>query len=117
MSGILIEFILFMLIQSIFINGVHELFKGSCWQDIKEGRKCAGNLFYKINPEWFEANKNKDKYQFVFACVKCMASLYGTITFWPVVIYLYGFHWEEIFIWLIDMGCLVYINFFLYKRQ
>jgi hypothetical protein len=117
MSGILIEFILFMVVQSLFINGVHECFTGRCWQDVKDGYKCAGNVFYKINPKWFESAKGKWWADPLFNCVKCMSSLYGSLTFWPVVIYVYGFRWEEIFVWLIDIASLVYLNFFFYKKQ
>lgn len=117
MQGILIEFLLFMIVQALFINGVHECFSGRCWNDIKDGFKCEGQIFYKINPKWFEKVKGKTWVQPLWGCVRCMSSAWSIITFWPVVIYLYGWHWEEIFVWIVDMGCLIWLNFFLYKKQ
>jgi len=116
MLNILIEFILFMVVQALFINGVNECFKGKCWEDLNTGRKCDGNIFYKLNPEWFEKAKEKWWSKPIFSCVKCQSSLYGTITFWPVVVRVYGFHWEEIFVWVVDMFCLVYLNYYIYKK-
>lgn len=49
-------------------------------------------------------------------CIKCMASFWGGLTFWPVVLYLFGFHFLEIPIFFADMFSLVYINWIFYKK-
>ncbi len=112
----LISFFVFVCLQAIAINGIHECFKGSCLQDIKMGRKCNGNIFYKINPEFFEKNRGKWWANPLWGCVKCMASVYSGLTFWPVVIGIFGFELWEIGVWAIDAFCLVYLNYFFYSK-
>jgi len=113
----LVAFMIFVVLQSLAINGIYELFRGGCIEnDMKKGRVCSGNLFYMISPEFFERNKNKTWASPFFGCVKCMASFYSLITFFPTVIYLFGFHWEEIFIWAFDAFILVFLNYFFYKK-
>lgn len=112
----LISFSIFVVLQALAINGVFELCRGGCVNDLKEGRKCSGNLFYMIAPEFFEKNKNKSWAAPLFGCVRCMSSFWSLITFFPTVIYFYGFHWEEIFIWAFDAFILVSLNFYVYKK-
>lgn len=114
---ILIGFILFMFIQALFINSVYELFKGNCIEKyIIRGRFCDGNLLYKISPIFFERNKQKQWAKPIFTCVRCMASLYGSITFWIPVIWLFNFCSIEIYFWIVDIVSLVSLNWYIYKR-
>lgn len=112
----LVGFCVFMVLQALFINGMHELMKGGCIKEMEKGRKCSGMLFYELNPEFFERNKNKWWSRPAFSCIKCMSSVWSAITFWPVVIYIFRFHWVEIPVWCFDSICLVYLNYFFYKK-
>lgn len=105
-----------MFVQSLFINGVYELFNGKCITDIQKGKICDGNLFYKISPSFFENNRGKWWTYPIWSCVKCMSSIYSILTFFPVSIYLYGFRWEEIFIWIVDAVSLITLNYYVYKK-
>ena len=109
-------FILFMVIQSIFINGINELFKGACINDINKGKICKGNIGYMLAPKWFEQYKNTEWSKPLWSCVRCMASVYGSATYFPFVIRLFGFHVWELFIWIIDVCSLVYLNYYFYKK-
>lgn len=97
-------FLLFVICQSLAINGLKETFS-------KE------HIFYpiakfmdeKISAEWIKKP--------VYKCVRCMSSVWGTVTFWGFVIPIFGFYKIEIPIFIFDVFMLVYINYFFYKRQ
>jgi len=112
----LVSFLIFVVLQAMAINGIFELFRGSKINDLIKGEIYKGNLFYMISPKFFEKNKDKFWASNLFGCVKCMSSTYSLITFFPLVIYLFGFHWEEIFIWAFDAFILVFLNYFFYKK-
>jgi hypothetical protein len=112
----LIGFAIFVVLQAFAINGIFELFRGACVNDMNEGRKCSGNLFYMIAPSFFEKHKNSKWSNPFYSCVKCMASFWSLVTFMPMVIYLFGFHLVEIFIWAFDAFILVALNYFIYKK-
>lgn len=98
----LISFFVFIILQSLFINGVKDLFG-------------EGMILYKFRK--FIDNNVKDFWRKpIYSCTKCMSSLYGAITFFPTVIYLFGFRWEEIPVLIFDVCILVYTNYFFYKR-
>jgi hypothetical protein len=113
---LLASVLLFILLQAMVINGAFEAFRGKCLNDIEKGRICDGNIFYKLNPEFFERNKDKTWAKPFFGCVKCMASVWGAITFWPTAILLFGFHWEQFGIFVMDVFALVFVNFYLFKK-
>jgi len=46
-----------------------------------------------------------------------MSSVWGGLTYWPTVLWVYGFRVEEIPVFIADVFILVYLNWFLYKRQ
>lgn len=97
----LIGFLVLCFSQSIFINGV----KAS----MDEGMILSG--FRK----WIMA-KNEFLGKPLGGCIKCMSSLFGGISYWPVVVFLFGFKWVEIPVFVANVFCLVYINFYLYKK-
>lgn len=99
----LLCFAIFLIMQSIFINGVHFCFE-------------KGNVFYILNPVFFEKNKKKWWALPIWVCIRCMASVYGTITYWPAVIYGYGFHYIDIPVFIFDVVCLTVINWIVYKK-
>jgi len=112
----LIGFGIFVFLQALFINGVYELMRGKCVNDLNTGLKCDGNLGYKIFGKWIEKSKDKWYSNPIYSCVKCMASLWGAITFFPTVIYLFGFHWIEIPIWAFNSIILITVNYWIFKK-
>lgn len=116
----LVSFLVFSVLQAMMINGVHESFTGEkLAPDIKGETPVPyqGMIFYMMAPKFFERNKNKYWAKPLWVCVKCMASVWGAVTYWPVVIWLFGFRWIEIFVFCGDVFILVYLNFLFYKRQ
>ncbi len=99
----LINFILFIFIQGLFINGVNQSFK-------------EGMIFEKFG-KWLDKNIKNDWIKHpLWKCVRCQSSFYGIITFVPLVIYIYGFHWIELPILVVDIFSLVTVNYFIYKK-
>lgn len=107
---------MFIVMQAFFINGVYELFKGSCVNVLDRGLVCDGNLGYKLGQPFFEKHKAKTWAKPFFACIKCMASFWGLLTFWPLVIYIFGFRWEEIPVCVFDLCALISVNWLIYKK-
>ena len=111
----LIAFFIFAVLQALAINGIHESMRGSCLDDIQRGRICKGNILYPfkrkleeyISDYWMNPLGN---------CVRCMSSLYGGITFWGTVIPIFGFHWIEVWIFVLDVFILVSLNYWIYKK-
>lgn len=114
--GYLLSFAVFIVLQSVFINGTYDTFKGKeIPNDLIKGKTWDGNILYPVRR--FLSNYIKEWWQRpLFKCVKCMSSIYGIITFLPMVIYLFGFRWIEIPIQIFDIGALVYVNEFFYKK-
>lgn len=112
----LIWFCLFVILQGLAINGVYESFRGGCVNDIKKGEICSGNILYMVAPKFFERNKNKYWSKPFFSCVRCMSSVWGAITFFPAIIYLFNFQWVEIPLFIADVFILVSVNWYIYKK-
>lgn len=112
----LMGFCLFVVLQSLAINGIHYAFQGGCLQEMNKGKVCKGNVFYMLWPAFFERNKTKWWSAPCWSCIRCMSSLWGAITFWPTTIYLFGFHWVQIGIFLFDVPTLCSLNFYIYKK-
>jgi len=99
----MITFLLFMLIQAMFINGVKE---------------STGEGMILENPaRWIREKLGTYWSKPFFGCIRCMSSVYGFITYWPAVLYKFGFEWWQVPVFIIDVFCLVYLTWFLYKRQ
>lgn len=111
-----ISFSIFVVLQSLAINGWHACFEGGCVDDLHVGKKCSGNIFYKISPPFFEKNKGKEWARPLWGCVRCESSAIGALTYWPIVLWLFGFHIIEILVFIFDVFILVYLNYFLYKK-
>lgn len=111
------SFFLFALLQSLFINGVHYCFKGSGIKSEVSGNTIYdGNIFYMINPKFFEKVRYKIWIKPLWGCVRCMSSFHSLITFWPVIICIFGFHYWEIGLWVFDALILVTLNWVVYKK-
>lgn len=99
----IITFFLFALLQAIIINGIYES------MNEKMILSWIPKLIKKVI-------KNEYWQKPIFGCIKCMASLYGALTFWPLVLYLFGWYWQEIPIFIADVFTLVTLNWWIYKR-
>lgn len=100
----LLIFLLFALIQSLVINGIKMCF------DKEE-------ILYPLRKLIDRIVKNEWARKPFYSCVKCMSSIYGGLTYWGVVVPVFGFHHCEIPVFLFDVFTLVYLNYFFYKRQ
>lgn len=47
----------------------------------------------------------------LFTCPPCMASVHSSYFFWPVIIYLQGFHSEQLFLYVLYVGVLAGVNY------
>jgi len=99
----IIEFLLFTLAQSIVILGISNAAeKGYILERPK-------NFITKVlGPTWSKP---------IIGCVRCMSSFWGSATYWPMVTWKYDYHHWQIGIWVANVFALVYINWFLFKRQ
>lgn len=54
-----------------------------------------------------------------FGCIKCMPSIWGTLTFWPIQEMIFGPYlphpWIWLFIWIVDIVCLVPVCYIINK--
>ena len=113
----LIGFGLFVVFQALIINVWHESFTGQKLVDGITGKiSYQGMIGYMIAPEWIEKNKKKIWLKPIIGCVKCESSVIGGVIFWGTILPLFGFHFIEIWIWVMDVFILVYLNYFFYKR-
>lgn len=112
----LVGFFLFVILQSLAINGVYEAFNGRCWDEMDKGRMCSGNIFFKLAPEFLHRNKSKNWALPIYGCVKCMSSVVGGTIYWSVVLSLFGFHWIEVLVWVWDVFILVSLNYYIHKK-
>jgi hypothetical protein len=99
----LVKFLLFAFIQALFINGLKDSFSKDMIFD-----KPAEWISKKLGPWWSKP---------IVGCIKCMSSFWGGVTFWPTVLLLYGFQFWQLPVYVADVFILVYLNWFLYKRQ
>lgn len=98
----LICFLIFVFLQAMFINGVK-----SCFED--------GMIFSRLKP-FIDKIVGDYFNKMIYKCIKCMSSAYGALTFWFFVTMFFGFHWEEIPIFISDLFILVTFNWYIYKK-
>lgn len=115
MGEVVICFCVFLILQGLYINSIYELCRGKC-VDEAGMKKCSGNLFYEIKPLFFEGNKDKFWAKPLYTCVRCMASVHGTYTFWIAALLVHGFSFNLILVWLFDIVILVSINWLIFKK-
>ena len=53
----------------------------------------------------------------VVGCVKCGSSFWGAMTYWPVVLWVFGFEWWQVPVFVTDVFVLVFLSWYLFKRQ
>jgi hypothetical protein len=106
------EFILMMFVQAIFINGLHIAFKGYIDD---EGKKHGNILFMIVSYRTYGKNYYWTKP--LWDCIKCMASVWGTVSF-GLLCYCFGWdvwNFAGVCAWLVDVIGLIYLSYFLYK--
>lgn len=123
MLDILIYAVLFLILiycQSLFINGISYCFKIEPKKDL-EGKMIGidGGIFHKIS-FWINEREKNWFWGFIrkplFACIRCMASFWGTLTYWSVALTVLGYHWQEVTFWIFDIGILISLNWIVYKK-
>jgi hypothetical protein len=51
----------------------------------------------------------------IIECVKCMASFWSLVTYWPLVLLVFGFHWWQIPVFIADMLVVSFLSWFFNK--
>ena len=98
----LLCFGVFCFLQALFINGV----KGA----MDEGMILEGFKKYvqkKLGDYWSKS---------WVGCIRCMASGWSAVTFWPAVLIGFGFEWWEVPLFVANVFILVCVNFYIYKK-
>ena len=100
---LLIGFCVFVFLQALLINGLKET--------MREGMIL----------QWFpvcikKVIKNEFWHKGLFSCIQCMGGAFGLITFWSVVIPVFGFCYKEIGVSIADCFILVFVNGVVYKK-
>lgn len=98
----IICFSLFVILQSFFINGWHQSFK-------------EGFIFSPVRL-WIKEYIGEYLSRPLFECIRCEASIIGSVTFWITVLPLFGFNAYEIWVCIADIFILVSANWLIYKK-
>jgi hypothetical protein len=98
----IVSFSLFVVLQSLAINGIkYSMQKGMILENFGLWMKD------KLGDYWFKP---------FGGCVVCMASVWGTITFWISILPIYRFNIYELWVWIMDVFILVSVNSIIYKK-
>lgn len=104
--------------QSLAINGLHYAFK---WESKKKENgeiEIVGNVLFPI-AKFFGTLKHPFfiwAYKPMFSCVRCMSSFWGAVTFFPFVIWIFGFQFWQIGMYAFDVLILCTLNWLIYKK-
>lgn len=94
------EILIFVLFQGLAINGFQQAMDdGMIFHPYK--------LWLQKRPKWFSKPMG--------LCVQCSASVGSIVSFWPAVLYIYGWKPIEVFAWFFDIFVLVALNRLIYK--
>lgn len=95
------EILIFVFLQGLAINGFN--------LSMQEGMILSGyKTWLKKQKTWIAKPLG--------LCIQCSASVGGSITFWPAVLYVYGWRPIELFAWVFNIFVLVSVNFWIYKK-
>ena len=93
------------------------MFRGKPRNDINKGLVYEGNILYMLFPAFIEKNRDKHWAKPFFGCVKCMASIYGSLTYWAMIYdQSFGLNYHTVLFWILDIVILVTVNFVIYKK-
>ena len=96
------SFSLFIVLQSLAINGWHQSFQDE--------------MIFNPIKKWLAKRVHKNILMPIIGCVRCESSIIGGVIYWTFVLLIFGFHKIEIPIFIIDVFILVHLNYFFYKR-
>lgn len=99
----LIGFSAFVILQALLINGLKEAMREGMilqWFPWLVNRVIRNEFWRK---PWH-------------SCVQCMSGPFGTVSFWGVILPVFGFHYQEIPISIADCFILVFVNGIIYKK-
>lgn len=95
-------FFMFSLLQAFIINGVKECFNEGM---ILSGfSKCIERLLGKY---WSKP---------IVGCIRCMASFWSAVIYWPFVLKLFGWNIYEVPIFVANMFTILVLNWLIYKK-
>lgn len=95
------EMLIFVLFQALAINGLY--------LSMEEGMILSKyRLWLKKQKTWIGKPMG--------LCIRCMSSVFGSVTFWIAALSAFGFRPIELFAWIMDVLILVYLNYWLYKK-
>lgn len=95
------EALIFVLFQGLAINGFQ--------QAMDEG------MIFNPYKKWLQKMPSWIGKPFGL-CVKCSASVGSIVTFWPTVLYCYGWHPFELYAWVFDALILISVNWIIFKK-
>jgi len=102
----LLFFCIFMVLQSVFINGLKSTF----------GKEM---IFEKVGI-FLKSKLPIYLYKPLIGCVQCMSSVWGTITYWSFIFLFFKLKYVHIpiwvAIWVVDVFCLTVINLYISKK-
>lgn len=85
--------------------------------------KCNVKIVFSNNGWCVKFYQSVEEYKYskwlrkpIIQCIKCMSSFWGALTFWPVVLCLFGFNLLEIPIFFADVFSLTYLNWIIYLK-
>lgn len=114
----MVAFSLFCLLQAFAINGLFYAFKWETKNKTNGDIEISGNLLFPV-AKWVGTRKSKfwKLISRPFSqCIRCAASLWGAVTFFPIVIWVFGFEWWEFGVYVFDVLILVSLNWLVYKK-
>jgi hypothetical protein len=96
----IVSVLAFCFVQALYINGVKASMETGMILE-KVGRRLE-KIKYIGKP--------------LAGCIRCMSSIHGASTYWPVVLCLYGFEWWQVPLFVADVFILVVLNWYVYKN-
>lgn len=70
-------------------------------------------MFYKEYPVFYLPKYVRKP---LLECIKCMASIWGSLIYWPIMLSLFGYHPYEFAIWIPFCFSLSWLNTFFYHK-
>lgn len=96
-------FLIMIIVQSMFINGLSEAMRDG---ELLAPLKALGDKYIK----------SKSLQKMLYKCIKCMATIYSTIVYWPFVLIVFGFRWIEVLAYIVYIPAVSFVNFYFYKK-
>lgn len=96
----IICFLLFVVVQSVTINGIKGTFEeGMIFEKYGKWVKSLGWIGKPLG-----------------SCIKCMGASFGGLLFWPTVIWLFDFQMWQVPVFVADVFCVSILSWYFYKK-